>query len=177
MLRELGAAVFDADQIVRDLYKDGGPGAVAARELLGEAVLAPDGSIDRSRIAGIVFADPSRRHALEARLHPLVRAERARRFAEAERAGARVAVAEASQLLEARTESDYDRILLVMAPEDTRIRRWQAGGGDAEDARRRMTAQLPPESARIRAHDVVVNDGTLEDLRRKVTDLYEGWTQ
>ncbi|HEY4229636.1 MAG TPA: dephospho-CoA kinase, partial [Thermoanaerobaculia bacterium] len=54
MLRERGAVVFDADEIVRDLYKDGGPGALAARELFGGAVLAPDGSIDRSRIAGIV---------------------------------------------------------------------------------------------------------------------------
>ena len=177
MLRELGAAVFDADRIVRDLYENGGAGALAARELFGEAVLAPDGSIDRSRIAGIVFADPARRHALEARIHPLVRAERARRFAEAERSGARVAVAEASQLLEARSESDYDRILLVVAPEETRMRRWQSGGGDAEDARRRIAAQLPADSARVRAHDVVVNDGSLEDLRRKVTALYEGWTQ
>jgi len=176
MLRERGAVVFDADQIVRDLYKDGGPGALAARELFGDAVLAPDGSIDRSRIAGIVFADPARRHALEARIHPLVRAERARRFAEAARSGARVAVAEASQLLEAKTESDYDRILLVVAPEETRIQRWQTGGGDAEDARRRIAAQLPPESARVRAHDVLVNDGTLEDLRRNVTELYARWT-
>ncbi|HEY4228535.1 MAG TPA: dephospho-CoA kinase, partial [Thermoanaerobaculia bacterium] len=128
-------------------------------------------------IAGIVFADPARRHALEARIHPLVRDERARRFAEAERSGARVAVAEASQLLESRTEADYDRILLVVAPEETRIRRWRTGGGDAEDARRRIAAQLPPDSARVRAHDVLVNDGTLEDLRRKVTALYEGWTQ
>jgi dephospho-CoA kinase len=177
MLRKLGAAVFDADQIVRDLYENGGAGAIAARELFGEAVLAPDGSIDRSRIAGIVFADPARRHALEARIHPLVRAERARRFAEAERSGARVAVTEASQLLESRTESDYDRILLVVAPEETRIRRWQTGGGDAEDARRRIAAQLPPDAARVRAHDVLVNDGSLEDLRRKVTELYERWTQ
>jgi dephospho-CoA kinase len=177
MLRERGAVVFDADRIVRDLYKDGGPAASAARELFGDAVLDPSGSIDRARIAAIVFSDPAKRHALEARIHPLVREERARRFAEAERTGARVAVAEASQLLEARTESDYDRILLVVAPEEARIRRWQAGGGDPEDAQRRITAQLPAEAARVRAHDVLVNDGTLEDLRRKVTELYDRWTQ
>src|SRR5438270_12962438 len=103
MLRELGAVVFDADAIVRDLYADGGPAAHAARGLFGDAVLGEDGRVDRSRIAAIVFADPERRHALEERIHPLVRAERARRFAEAEASGAPVAVAEASQLLEART--------------------------------------------------------------------------
>ncbi len=177
MLRELGAVVFDADQIVRDLYAERRRGGARGARALRRRGARPDGSIDRSRIAGIVFADPARRHALEARIHPLVGAERARRFAEAERSGARVAVAEASQLLEARTESDYDRVLLVVAPEEARIRRWEDGGGDPEDARRRIAAQLPPDAARGRAHDVLVNDGSLEDLRRKVTELYERWTQ
>jgi len=177
MLRELGAVVFDADAIVRDLYADGGPAADAARELFGGAVLGEDGRVDRSRIAAIVFADPERRHALEERIHPLVRAERARRFAEAEASGAPVAVAEASQLLEARTVADYDRVLLVVAPAEERIRRWTDKGGEAEDAVRRMTAQLPPESARSQAHEVLVNDGTLGELRARVEEIYRRWTE
>jgi dephospho-CoA kinase len=176
ILRELGAVVFDADQIVRDLYAPGGAGAVAARELFGDAVVGPDGQIDRGRIAEIVFADPASRHALEARIHPLVRAERERRFARAREGGASVAVAEASQLFESRTESDYDRVLLIEAPEEQRVRRWEEKGGDEEDARRRMAAQISPEAARPRAQDVLVNDGSLEQLRQKVTELYRRWT-
>ena len=176
MLAELGAAVFDADEIVRELYAPGGAGEAAAKELFGHAVLDPHGRIDRAKIAGIVFADPARRHALEARIHPLVRAERARRFAEAERSGVRVAVAEASQLLESKTESDYDRVVLVVAPEEERLRRWEARGGDAEDARRRMASQIRPSEAFDRARDVIVNDGSPEELRRKVADLYRAWT-
>jgi dephospho-CoA kinase len=175
MFRELGAFVFDADRIVRDLYAEGGPGEAAARELFGESALRPDGSVDRSRIADIVFSDPARRHALEARIHPLVRAERAKSFEEARRAGARVAVAEASQLFESRTEGDYDRVLLVVAPDDVRLRRWRDGGGDGEDARRRIAVQLPPEAARLRAHDVIVNDGTLSELRERVDALWLSW--
>lgn len=176
MLAEQGALVFDADAIVRDLYAPGAAGAAAAKELFGEAVLDPQGRIDRAKIAGIVFQDPGKRHALEARIHPLVRAERSRRFAEAERRGARVAVVEASQLLEARAEGDFDRILLVVAPEAERLRRWEARGEDAEDARRRMASQIRPAEAFDRAHDVIVNDGSLEDLRRKVEDVYRRWT-
>lgn len=175
MLRELGADIFDADQIVRELYADGGAGEAAARELFGDSVLRSDGTVDRGRIADIVFSDPSRRHALETRIHPLVRAERAKRFSRAEEAGARVAVAEASQLFESKTEADYDRVLLVVAPEDARLRRWQDSGGEAEDGRRRITSQLPPEAARLRAHDVIVNDGTLSDLREKVDGLWLSW--
>ena len=63
-----------------------------------------------------------------------------------------------------------------MAREEERVRRWGGRGGDPEDARRRIAAQLQAGIARDRADDVVVNDGTLEDLRRKVTDLYGRWT-
>jgi dephospho-CoA kinase len=177
MLRSLGAIVFDADAIVRDLYSPGAAGEAAARDLFGDEVLGSDGRVDRGKIAAIVFRDPAARHALEGRIHPLVREERARRFADAERSGARVAVAEASQLLEAKTESDYDRILLVAAPEAERLRRWLAKGGDDEDARRRMTAQISADAARARADDVLVNDGSLDDLRRKVTELYARWIE
>jgi dephospho-CoA kinase len=168
--------VFDADEIVRELYAPEGAGAAAAQELFGPAVLDASGRIDRARIAEIVFQDPAQRHALEARIHPLVRAERARRFAAAERSGAAVAVAEASQLLEARTEGDFHRVLLVVAPEVERVRRWEARGGDPEDARRRIESQLSPAQARARVQDVIVNDGSLDELRRKVEELYRTWT-
>jgi dephospho-CoA kinase len=176
-LRGLGAVVFDADQIVKDLYAPGGAGAQAALELFGDAVLDASGKIDRSRIAAIVFADPAKRHALEARIHPLVRAERARRFAEAEKSGAPVAVAEASQLLESNSEGDYDRVVLVVAPEAERIRRWERKGGDAQDASRRIRSQMSPSTAFDRAHDVLTNDGTLEELREKVEALWQKWAK
>lgn len=176
ILRELGAAVLDADEIVRGLYREGGAGAAAAQDLFGDDVLGEDGRIDRTRIAAIVFSDAASRHALEARIHPLVGLERARFFAQAEKGGAQVAVVEASQLIEAGTESEYDRVCLVMAPEEVRVRRWEGRGGDPEDARRRIRAQLSAEIARERADDVIFNSGGLEELRRKVTDLYGRWT-
>ncbi len=176
-LRELGAIVFDADEIVRDLYRPGGKGAEAAKELFGRAVLNSRGHIDRMRIAEIVFANPRRRHDLEAKIHPLVREEVRRRFAEAETAGAPVAVAEASQLLEAGTETVSDRVLLIVAPEGERVRRWESAGGDRADAHRRIAAQISPDAAARRATDVIVNDGTLADLKKKVEDLYRSWLE
>lgn len=176
MLKDLGAEVFDADAIVRDLYGPGGAGEAAARELFGAAALDDDGRVDRTKIAEIVFRDPAQRHALEARIHPLVRAERARRFAEAERRGAKVAVAEASQIFESNTEADYDRVLLVVAPEGERLRRWKDRGGDPDDARRRISAQIRPAEAFDRAQDVIANDGSEEELRHKVSALFRGWT-
>jgi len=174
-LKDLGAVVFDADEFVRDLYRPGGKGVEAAKELFGDVVLDAGGRVDRMRIAEIIFADPRKRRQLEAKIHPLVRDEIRRRFAEARAAGADVAVAEASQLLEAGTGSESDRVLLIVAPETERVRRWESAGGDTSDARRRIIAQISPDAAARRATDVIVNDGTLADLRRKTEALYASW--
>lgn len=174
-LSHLGAEVFDADQIVAQLYTPGGPGEAAAWDLFGSAVFDDRGAIDRGRLARLVFADPEKLRLLESRIHPLVGAEIARRFADAERRGVAVAVSEASLLLEAGTEERYDKVLLVVAPETERVRRWMEKGGDPDDARRRIAAQIPPEDARRRVTDVIVNDGSLAELERKVDDVYRGW--
>ena len=176
-LRELGAVVFDADEIVADLYRPDAEGSRAVRELFGEPALDSAGRVDRLAVAKLVFSDPRKRRDLEARIHPLVHREIASRFAAAEKSGARVAVAEASQLLEAGTEAKYDHSLLVTAPEAERVRRWVAKGGAAADAQRRISSQISPEVASSRVTDVLVNDGTLEDLREKVAGLYRRWTR
>ena len=175
LLAERGAHVFDADRIVAELYAPGGPGEAVARDLFGNEVVGPDGAIERARIAQVVFADPAKRHALEARIHPMVGREIERRFDAAEETGVRVAVAEASQLLEAATEGRYDRVVVVVAPEEERVRRWTGKGGDLDDARRRMSAQIRPEEAARRADDVIVNDGSLADLASRVAELYDQW--
>ena len=177
LLARLGAAVFDADRIVAELYAPGGAGEAAAKDLFGSAVESPRGGVDRARIASVVFDDPEARRSLEARIHPLVRDEIERRFVEAQASGFPVAVAEASQLLEAGSEDRYDRVLLVVAPEAERLRRWSRKGGDESDARRRMAGQIPAEEARPRVTDVMVNDGSLEDLERKVEALFHRWTK
>ena len=138
------------------------------------------GRVDRAQIAAIVFARP--RAAPRARgAHPPARRARSAPACSRrpERRGAAVAVAEASQLLEARTESDYDRVLLVVAPEAERLRRWEEKGGDvggrapahglADPAHRR------PSTA---PQDVLVNDGSIEDSaaqgRRRSTAAWTG---
>jgi dephospho-CoA kinase len=175
VLAERGAAVFDADSLVHDLYHPGGAADWAARDLFGNAILDAGGQVDRARISEIVFGDPDKRRALEARIHPLVREERERRFAQAAWAGAKVVVCEATLLFEAGTESEYDRVLLVAAPLEERIRRWVAKGASEEDARRRIAAQIPPEEAARRAHETIVNAGSPEDLERQVDEIWRRW--
>jgi dephospho-CoA kinase len=176
IFRELGAAVLDADAIVRDLYRPGGEGTQVARELFGDSVLDARGGVDRGRVALLVFQDAAKRKLLEDRLHPLVRQEIARRFEIAEKRGAIVGIAEASQLLETKTEDCYDKVVLVVANPAERVRRWTTKGHDAMDAKRRMASQISEEAARKRVHEVIDNDGSFESLRRQVQALYLKWT-
>jgi dephospho-CoA kinase len=124
----LGAAVFDADEIVAGLYGSGKAGAREVGRLFGEEFLTPDGAVDKPRLAKQIFSDAAARRRLEAAIHPLVAEEIRRRFGSAEEEGRRVAVAEASQILEGGYEREFDRIVLVVSPEIARRKRWRERG-------------------------------------------------
>ena len=116
ILHDFGAVVFDADAIVAALYAPGAPGAAAVERLFGREILDAGGAVAKPALAKLAFDDPGSRRRLEEAIHPLVIAEIRRRFAEAEGAGAKAAVAEASQLLEGGYGKEFDRVLLVVAP-------------------------------------------------------------
>jgi dephospho-CoA kinase len=80
-LANRGATVIDADQVAREVIAPGSPGERAVLERFGPGVAGPDGHIDRGALAGVVFADPAERLALEAITHPLIRQELTRRVA------------------------------------------------------------------------------------------------
>lgn len=173
---ELGAATFDADEIVARLYEPGKPGARAVERIFGKDYLGPEGAVRKERLARHVFSDSGARRRLEQAIHPLVIEEIGRCFAAAKAAGARVSIAEASQIFEGGYEDEFDRVALVVSPEIVRMKRWREKGLDPGELTRRMAAQVVENEARKKADDVIVNAGTLEDLRRKVEALYSAWT-
>jgi dephospho-CoA kinase len=177
ILHEFGAVVIDADAIVAALYVPGAPGAAAVERLFGPEMLDAGGAVAKPALAKLAFDDPGSRRRLEEAIHPLVLAEIRRRFAEAERAGATAAVAEASQLLEGGYRKEFDRVLLVVAPPPLRLERAQARGLAPAEAERRIAAQMAEEEARPFAHDVVENAGTVEELREKLGRLYRSWIE
>src|SRR5439155_3840450 len=72
LLASYGAVIVDADKIAREVVEPGTPGLAAVVEEFGDGVLAPDGTLDRPKLGGIVFADPDKLKALNAIVHPLV---------------------------------------------------------------------------------------------------------
>ena len=166
--QRLGARVVDADELARLAVAPGTPGLDAIRRTFGDDVLAEDGSLDRSRMREIVFADPERRARLEHIVHPEVARLRAEADTALARAGDRIVVHMIPLLFETGLDRAVDMVAFVDAPEAVRLARIVRDRGlDEEEARRMIAAQMPAAEKRSRADLVIDNSGTLEELERK----------
>ncbi|MFE7077047.1 dephospho-CoA kinase [Streptomyces sp. NPDC057620] len=171
LLVEHGAVLIDADRIAREVVAPGTPGLAAVVDAFGEEVLTADGTLDRPKLGSIVFADPDRLAVLNSIVHPLVGA-RSRELEEAASADS-VVVHDVPLLTENGLAKLYDLVIVVDASTDTQLDRLVRLRGTTEsDARARMAAQATREQRREIADVVIDNDVPLEDLRRRVRDVW-----
>ncbi len=171
LLGELGAVVVDYDALAREVVAPGTPGLAAVVDSFGPEVLGSDGTLDRARMADLVFADPAARSRLEAIVHPLVALAAEQRTAGL--AGHAVVVHEIPLLVEAGLAGRFDVVVVVTASPDTQLDRLARGRGmTPETAAARMGAQTPVTDKVAVADVVIANDGSLEDLRDQVHALW-----
>ena len=168
-LADLGAATLSTDSVVHELY--------ASEEIVDPvkerfgADVAPDGRVDRARLAERAFATEADRTWLEELLWPRV-GERVTRWREdvgGGDPGPRAAVVEVPLLFESGMEALFDATIAVIAPEDVRAER--AGGRGHQAVDERSARQLTQSEKAGRATFVVVNDGDVSALREKLSDV------
>lgn len=162
----LGAATISSDAVVHELL-DAEPLLGQLTERWGTGV-APDGRVDRTRIGEIVFADPDELRWLEAQIHPLVGA-RIGGWLGALGEEVAVAVVEVPLLFESEMEGVFDTTLAVVTSDEVRRARAEARGHALVGERE--ARQLAQEEKAARAEHVIENDGTLEDLERRLSAL------
>jgi dephospho-CoA kinase len=172
MLRELGAHVLDADVLAREVVEPGTPGLEAvARRFPG--VLTPEGRLDRARLAERIYAHPEERAALNAIVHPLVRAAFLERTWALQEQGVQEVVYDAALLIENRLHEGMDALVVVWVPRQVQKQRLMARDGlTAEAAEARLAAQLPLDEKRQVATHVVDNSGSLEETRAQVERIW-----
>lgn len=160
--------MIDADELAREAVAPGSETLAAIEAEFGPSVIRPDGSLDRARVAELVFSDPSRRRALNAIIHPAIGALTAARVAELERQGERLACYEAALLVENGVADMFRPLVVVAAPEGLQITRAMARDSATEVmVRGRLAAQLPL-SAKIAAADYVIeNSGDRAETERR----------
>lgn len=172
ILAERGAVVIDADDLARRAVDPGTPGFEAVVDAFGPDVLTADRDLDRTRLASIVFADEEARRRLESIVHPEV----ARLFAEEAdryRDGDAVVVYVVPLLVENHLEGMFDVVVVVTAEREARVARLAlARSMGEEDIGGRMDAQLSDREREAVAHVVIPNDGSVEELRGRVDDLW-----
>jgi dephospho-CoA kinase len=175
MLMELGARLLDADALSKQVTGAGMPAVEEITARFGDSVLDSAGNLDRERLAGIVFANPDKRRELEAIVHRRVVEAMDSILAQWRKEGhGGVAVLDVPIPVVRGFQDNCDEIWVVESPGEQRIRRVRNRSGLSEsDIRTRMSAQIPEEAYRALATRIVVNDGSLPDLREKVVRLLE----
>ena len=173
MFQDLGANVISADEVVHQMLAPGSQVWEQVRQEFGREVLLPDGNIDRSRLADVVFRDPGRRMRLEAITHPPV-LEYLRKQSDCFReSGEGVLVLEIPLLIETGALDIVDKVLVVTAEQESQISRLENRYSiRREEAIRRICSQLPLEEKVRHADWVISTEGTLESTKTQVERVW-----
>jgi dephospho-CoA kinase len=172
MLAAHGATVIDADELAREVVRPGEPALEEVATRFGSDVIRPDGSLDRTRLGRLVFADSEARRDLERITHPRIMELMRERIAAALAAPAPLVAVDIPLLFEKQREGMFEGVLLVYAPRDVQLRRLRERNGlDQAAALQRLAAQLPIDEKRERATWIIDNSEGLDATARAV-DLW-----
>jgi dephospho-CoA kinase len=173
MLSQRGAMVVDADDLARKALEPGTRAYQEVCDLFGDEVLTPSGDLDRGAIAARVFSDEGKRRALESITHPEVFRLLADEV-ETLRGTDAIVVFDAPLLVETGFDRASDVVVVVTAQEEEQVARAVSDRGMTErEALGRLRAQVDPADREAAADIVISNDGDLEDLRRRVDEVWE----
>ena len=165
----LGATEIDADLLAREVVEPGSAGLLAVTEVFGTAVLAEDGSLDRQALATIAFSDEQSRKRLESILHPLIQQLSSERIKNTNG----VVVYTIPLLVETKSPLNFDHIIAVSAPVETRVQRLiQHRGMTEQAARARINAQSSDAERESIADTVISSDCSMEELVSRATSAY-----
>jgi dephospho-CoA kinase len=174
-LAALGAVIIDADVAARRVVDRGTPGLARIAETFGPGVLRPDGALDRERLGAIVFSDPAQLAKLNAITHPLIGEwmQAAERAATETADGNPIVIYDAALLAESGRWANYDLVIVVDVPPEMQVDRLVSQRGMPPDqAQARLAAQATREQRLALADLVIDNSGSLEDLDRRVAEVW-----
>jgi dephospho-CoA kinase len=172
ILRELGAAVVDADEAAHAVVEPGQPALEEIRTEFGDDMIGPGGRLDRRAMAQRVFDDDGARQRLNAITHPRVREWMAARIQEAADAGADIVVMDTPLLYEAGLDGGTSETVVVWVPEEVQVERAVGRGMDEADVRARIRAQMSLDDKRGWATHVIDNSGSPGSTREQTERLW-----
>lgn len=174
-LAGMGCHLIEADRLGHEVLLPGGEAYAGVVREFGSGILDAEGKIDRARLAAEVFGRPERLAALNRLVHPpVIRREEElfREFAMRDPRG--ITVVEAAILIETGSWRRFDRIILVVCPEEQQVERaMRRDGLEPEQVRARLARQMPVEEKRKYAHYIIDTSGSKEDALRRTLEVCE----
>ncbi|MDE7377633.1 MAG: dephospho-CoA kinase [Paraprevotella sp.] len=172
LLAERGVPVYSCDEEAGRLMENHPCIREALTDLLGEEIYTGEGRLNKPLLAAWLFASSGHAEQVNAIVHPVVKRDF---VAWAQRQTVPVVAVESAILFEAGMDTLVDRVLLVDAPREVRLRRTMLrDGATREQVEHRMNCQMPDEERRLRARDILYNDGR-NDLKQEVERLLAVW--
>lgn len=170
LFERLGATVIDADQLSRNVTMPNRPALNQIVEHFGPTILQTDGSLDRTALRNIIFKNENERIWLEKLLHPLIRQEMKEKIQSVDSLYCIIII---PLLLETEPNPLIQRILVIDSPEPEQIKRTQTRDRSTpEEIKAIIDTQVKRAERLSVAHDVIINDGLLEDLVPQVERLH-----
>ncbi|MFM9130803.1 MAG: dephospho-CoA kinase [Actinomycetes bacterium] len=171
MFSKLGAVVIRSDELARQVIEPNTTGFQKVLSRFGNQILQENGSIDRTKLAQIVFIDQSALKDLEEIIHPLVR-NKTNEIIDAQTQET-IVVNEVPLLLEKNMENLFDFLVVVISSEKNRINRLLKRGISEVDAKKRMKLQVSDEQRKTSADFLIANDGNIEQLEADVSKVWQ----
>ena len=166
-----GAVVIRSDELARQVIEPETPGQKQVISRFGVEILNDKGSIDRAKLAQIVFKDDVALKDLENIVHPLVR-ERTNQLM-SEQTSETIIINEIPLLLEKNMESLFDFLVIVISSEKNRLERLLQRGVSEDQAKARMAKQVDDQARKAAADFLIVNDGNLDQLDADVQKIWQ----
>jgi len=171
---ELGCRILDADQTAREVVLPGAEGLKAVVEAFGEEVLTPDGTLDRDRMASIVFADESQRQRLNQILHPFIiaRQDEILRDWETEDPNG-IGIVDAALMIESGGYKRFDKLIVVHCRPEVQLERLMLRNNlTLAEAERRIASQMPQEEKQKYADYLIDTSDGFEPTRKRTIEVY-----
>ena len=171
IFEELGIQVVDADIVAREVVEPGSVGLTKITAHFGDEILTNNGTLDRSKLRAIIFADESQKQWLNNLLHPLIRESM---LSQLKQATSNYVILVAPLLFENGLEKYCNHTLLIDVPVDVQITRTTARDNvSVELAKQIIASQMSRADKQQKAADILDNNRPLEKVKMDVQRLHE----
>jgi dephospho-CoA kinase len=176
---ELGCHVLDADQTAREVVQPGSAGLNAVVNHFGSQVLSDDGTLDRQRLAELIFADSEQRQRLNAILHPFIIAKQdevMREWQAVDPGG--MAIVDAALMIESGGYKRFDKLIVVHCRPEVQLERLMLRTGlSLPEAQQRIDSQMPQEEKQRYADYLIDTSDGFESTRQRTIEVHQTLSQ